>query len=109
MVATAEHDAQPRSGEGYFSKERLPQIKVTCRIKPNRVGGEVLCFNIPLGPIEIVCVANIPCDEETEAPGYVKFKFRRQGNRGPARASNNQSGWLDDGLDGADDAGADED
>jgi hypothetical protein len=52
----------------------LPQITVTGRIKENSVGSEVLCFDIRLGPMTLVCIANIPDEEQDSAPVYVKFK-----------------------------------
>jgi hypothetical protein len=52
----------------------LPQITVTGRVKENSVGSEVLCFNIKLGPMTLVCIANIPDEDQDEAPVYVKFK-----------------------------------
>ncbi len=52
----------------------LPQITVTGRIKENAVCSEVLCFNIKLGPMTLVVIANIPDEDQDEAPVYVKFK-----------------------------------
>jgi hypothetical protein len=53
----------------------LPQIIVTGRIKENREGNELLCFDIKLGPMTLVCIANIPDEDQDEAPVYVKFKI----------------------------------
>ena len=52
-----------------------PQIKVQGTIAPNSRGGEIVVFSIPLGPMEIVCLVNIPAEGDTKAPVYVKFKF----------------------------------
>lgn len=54
--------------------ERLPQIVVTGRIKENREGNELLCFDVRLGPLTLVCIANIPDEGEDSAPVYIKFK-----------------------------------
>jgi len=52
----------------------LPQITVTGRVKENSVGSEVLCFDIRLGPMTLVVIANIPDEDQDSAPVYVKFK-----------------------------------
>lgn len=52
----------------------LPQITVTGRIKENREGNELLCFDIRLGPMTLVVIANIPDEDSDTAPVYVKFK-----------------------------------
>lgn len=53
----------------------LPQITVTGRIKENGQGSEILCFDIRLGPMTLVCIANIPDEGSDTAPVYVKFKM----------------------------------
>lgn len=53
----------------------LPQIIVTGKIKENGVGNELLCFDIRLGPLTLVCIANIPDEDSDTAPVYVKFKM----------------------------------
>jgi hypothetical protein len=59
----------------------LPQITVNGRIKENSVGSEVLCFNIKLGALTLVCIANIPDEDQDEAPVYVKFKVNTRRGR----------------------------
>ncbi len=56
-------------------KEFLPQLTLTATIKENSAGGETLSFIVPLGPLQVICIANIPGDGEREAPAYVKFKL----------------------------------
>ncbi len=63
-----------------FSRPRrppddTPQITVDAVIKPAANNTEVLVFTIPLGPIDVVCIVNIPAEDEISAPVYVKFKF----------------------------------
>lgn len=54
-----------------------PQIIVTGTIKQNRAGGEILTCKIPFGPLmDVVVIANIPCEGETTAPVYVKLKAK---------------------------------
>jgi hypothetical protein len=58
-----------------------PQIVVTGTIKEGSQG-ELLTFSIPLGKyFELVCIANIPADGETQAPVYVKHKIRNHSPR----------------------------
>ena len=52
----------------------LPQITVTGRIKENDHGNELLCFDIRLGALTLVVIANIPDEDSDTAPVYVKFK-----------------------------------
>ena len=56
-------------------KEFLPQLTLTATIKENAAGGETLSFIVPMGPIQVICIANIPGEGEREAPAYVKFKI----------------------------------
>jgi hypothetical protein len=56
-------------------REFLPQLTLTASIKENNAGGETLSFIIPMGPLQIICIANIPGEGEREAPAYVKFKL----------------------------------
>jgi len=56
-------------------KEFLPQLTLTASVKENAAGGETLSFIVPLGPLQIICIANIPGEGEREAPCYVKFKL----------------------------------
>jgi len=55
-------------------REFLPQLTLECSVKENAAGGETLSFVVPLGPISLICIANIPGEGETTAPVYVKFK-----------------------------------
>jgi hypothetical protein len=55
--------------------DTTPQITVDAVVKPAANDTEVLVFTIPLGPIDVICIVNIPPDNETTAPVYVKFKF----------------------------------
>jgi hypothetical protein len=55
-------------------KEFLPQLTLECSVKENAAGGETLSFVVPLGPVSLICIANIPGEGETTAPVYVKFK-----------------------------------
>jgi len=66
-------------------REFLPQITTTARIKANSSGGETLSFIVYLGPIQLVCIANIPSDGEETAPVYVKFKIDTNSRPKPAR------------------------
>jgi hypothetical protein len=56
-------------------REFLPQLTLTATVKENAAGGETLSFIVPLGPLQIICIANIPGEGEREAPAYVKFKL----------------------------------
>ena len=56
-------------------REFLPQLTLTASVKENNAGGETLAFIVPLGPLQIICIANIPGEGEREAPAYVKFKL----------------------------------
>lgn len=59
-----------------------PQITVEATVKPAANNTEVLVFTIQLGPIDIICIVNIPPEGEHTAPVYVKFKWVgvRRGN-----------------------------
>jgi len=56
-------------------REFLPQLTLTATVKENAAGGETLSFIIPMGPLQVICIANIPGEGEREAPAYVKFKL----------------------------------
>jgi hypothetical protein len=56
-------------------REYLPQLTTVGTIKDNAAGGETLSFTIPMGPLQIICIANVPGDGEREAPVYIKFKL----------------------------------
>jgi len=70
----------------------LPQIVVTGHIKESNGPGEIISFSIPLGPITLVCIVNVPEEDEVEAPVYVKFKLdtksfvKSQTSRRPRRS-----------------------
>lgn len=51
------------------------QFKTKCRLKENNVDGEILSFAFSLGPIRVICIANIPMEGEREAVVYVKLDF----------------------------------
>jgi len=61
-----------------MTSDYLPQIIVTGTIKEAKGDTEIICFNIPLGPLTLVCIVNIPGEDEDEAPVYVKFKFGKK-------------------------------
>lgn len=68
-----------------------PQIVVTGTIKEGSQG-ELLTFTIPLGKyFELVCIANIPAEGDTQAPVYVKHKIRFHSPR-PQGASDSDKG-----------------
>ena len=56
-------------------REFLPQLTLTATVKENNAGGETLSFIVPMGPLQIICIANIPGEGEKEVPAYVKFKL----------------------------------
>jgi len=56
-------------------REFLPQLTLTATVKENSAGGETLSFIVPMGPLQMICIANIPGEGEREAPAYVKFKL----------------------------------
>lgn len=59
----------------FSPKEYLPQLKLTGQVKPTQVGGEMITFKIPMGPLgELICIVNIPHEGEETAPVYVKIK-----------------------------------
>jgi hypothetical protein len=51
------------------------QINVTCHVRETGVGTETISFSFNLGPIRIVCIANIPEEGKRSAPGYVKIQL----------------------------------
>jgi len=50
-----------------------PQFKVMAKLKPNKAGGECLCFTINMGILDLICIANVPGEGDSQAPVYVKF------------------------------------
>jgi hypothetical protein len=67
--------------------DRDPQVIVEAVIKPTSTGTEMLVFSVPLGPVELTCLVNIPPDGETRSSVYVKFRFRGSSTRGAGRAN----------------------
>lgn len=57
-----------------------PQIVVTGRYKEG-AKGDLIIFTIPLALFQIVCIVNVPGEDEEEAPVYVKFKVGRAPKR----------------------------
>lgn len=53
-----------------------PQIIVTGRIEPNQIGGEVIKFAVNLGLFQLKVIATVPCEGDTEAPVYIKFRLK---------------------------------
>ena len=64
-----------------MNHEGLVQRTVTGRLKNNNAGGEIICFSIPLGFLEVIVIVNIPDEGCFEAPVYLKFKFLDQEDR----------------------------
>ena len=60
-------------------KTNDPQITVDAHLKEGEVS-DLLIFSIPLGFFELVCIANIPGENETASKVYVKFKVRHHRN-----------------------------
>jgi hypothetical protein len=63
----------PRDNNRFLNKF-LPQLVLQGRIKENAAGGETISFIIPLGPLQLICIANVPGEDDRSAPVYVKFK-----------------------------------
>lgn len=57
-----------------------PQCILTGHIETNRVGGEVIKFNVNLGLFQLKVIVTVPCEGETEAPVYVKWRIRPDKN-----------------------------
>jgi hypothetical protein len=53
--------------------EPFDSATVESKIIETRRGGEALVFEIPLGLLKIVCIANIPEEEESKSSVYVRF------------------------------------
>jgi len=53
--------------------DQLGTTTVESKVIETRRGGEALVFEIPLGILNIVCIANIPDDGEDKAPVYLRF------------------------------------
>jgi hypothetical protein len=52
--------------------------RTKCKVIQTRKDMEALVFSIPLGLLKIICIANIPNDDQDSAPVYIKFKFFEQ-------------------------------
>ena len=51
------------------------QFKTKCRISETAQKTEMLTFSFFLGPLKVVCLANIPREGEEEAVVYVKLEL----------------------------------
>lgn len=61
-------------------KTNDPQVTVTGRLK-DTANGEMIVFHLNLMFFQLVFLVNIPGEGEVEAPVYVKFKVRDDGDR----------------------------
>jgi hypothetical protein len=64
------------SGDG-----AVAELHTRCRIIPTQKDLDALVFTIELGPMSIICIANIPEEGSMYAPVYVKFKFFENSRR----------------------------
>jgi len=53
--------------------DHFDSATVEAKIIETRRDGEALVFEIPLGLLKIVCIANIPPEGESKAPVYLRF------------------------------------
>lgn len=51
------------------------QLVVQAIVRPTSVGTETLSFSFNLGPLKVVCIANIPAEGEESAPAYIKLQL----------------------------------
>lgn len=51
------------------------QFTVNCVVRPTSKGTETLSFSFNLGILKIVCIANIPGENEETAPVYIKLQL----------------------------------
>jgi hypothetical protein len=51
------------------------QLKTACQIKETSVNTEILVFTFNLGPVKVICIANIPEEGKKEAIAYVKLEL----------------------------------
>jgi hypothetical protein len=54
------------------------EFTVPSVIKQNRVGGELLTFDLLFGFMKLVCIVNIPEEGRDSAPVYVKIKINEK-------------------------------
>ena len=54
--------------------EKQKQLVLRSHVKETSLGTETLSFTIRLGPIKIICIANIPDEGKDGAPVYVKIE-----------------------------------
>jgi hypothetical protein len=69
------------------------QLKTTCRIKRTAVGTETVQFTFSLGPLMVLCIANIPEEGKEEATVYVKLDLVK-GPVYPVRMATQE--WTED-------------
>lgn len=81
------------------NKTKDPQRVVTGKVKETQ-RGELLTCSIRLANFELACIANIPDEDKTEAPVYVKFHvLNRDGSRRNTQGDDPQitvTGYLKD-------------
>jgi hypothetical protein len=59
-----------------------PQIIVPAQVKESKTGGgEIIVFQVFLGPFSIVCIVPIPEDNSDKTNVYVKLKVHGQQRR----------------------------
>lgn len=64
----------------------MKQLVVNAVIRPTSVGTETLSFFFMLGPLKVVCVANIPGDGEESAPAYIKLQLPDENGEYPTKS-----------------------
>lgn len=65
-----------RRSFGRFGEEET-QIRLTGHLKEGKGdGGDLITFQLNLGPFQCVCIVNIPDQDKDRAPVYVKCKLR---------------------------------
>jgi len=63
----------------------VKQIVVNNIIRPTRRETETLSFSFNLGPLKIICVANIPEEGKTSAPTYIKLQLPDENGEYPRK------------------------
>lgn len=53
--------------------DQFDSATVEAKVIETKRDGEALVFEIPLGLLKIVCIANIPPEGEDRAPVYLRF------------------------------------
>ena len=56
------------------------QFRAKCQVKDTNADTEILVFEFILGPIHIVCLANVPREGEKESIAYVKIDMEPSRN-----------------------------